>query len=331
MQRRDADLDGVQEFFLHNGILQAVVRDDGDAAVIELDSYSLRHNFGDTLAGARSTTTARLALGEHAQAQSGGIASAHDRVRFKHAISPADIEPDTRARALFLDTWAADPAGPGEAPRYQRDPASERHGRGLQGAPCRRAQLQKRISLSDNRLTVRYSFGAALTGRFETQINLAMPSCDGFLGRYVHEGRIPGGFGQPIELASLTTLALEDGVLGGTLEVLCSPPARLIGAAASHRFAVRGRLREDHAGGHAGSVLGGRRRHDRAGRGARGPARVAGAVVQLTSPAAALVRKQPRWLRCDAGIPPKETSPGAIAEPECRRQPRPVHLPARTR
>jgi hypothetical protein len=90
-------------------------------------------------------------------------------------------------------------------------------------------QLQKRISLNDNRLTIRYSFGAALTGRFDTQINLAMPSADGFLGRYVHEGSIPGGFGQPIELASVTTLALEDGVLGGTLEVLCSPPARLTG------------------------------------------------------------------------------------------------------
>jgi hypothetical protein len=54
-----------------------------------------------------------------------------------------------------------------------------------------------------------------------------MPSADGFLGRYVHEGSIPGGFGQPLELPSMTTLALEDGVLGGTLQALCSPPARL--------------------------------------------------------------------------------------------------------
>ena len=84
-----------------------------------------------------------------------------------------------------------------------------------------------RISLADNRLTVRYRFVAALTGRFETQLNLAMPSCDGFLGRYVHEGRIPGGFGESIELDSLTTFALEDGVLGGVVQVLCSPPARL--------------------------------------------------------------------------------------------------------
>ncbi len=228
VQRLDADLDGVQEVFLRNDVLQAIVREDGDAAVIELDAYSLRHNFGDALARREEHYYRKLSLGDQAQAQSGGIASAHDRVRLKHAISPADMEPDTRARALFLDTWAADPAGPGEAPRYQRDPASERMAVVFK-ATLPQGQLQKRISLNDNRLTIRYSFGAALTGRFDTQINLAMPSADGFLGRYVHEGSIPGGFGQPIELASVTTLALEDGVLGGTLEVLCSPPARLTG------------------------------------------------------------------------------------------------------
>jgi hypothetical protein len=228
VERHDLDLDGIQEIFLRNDVLQAVLREDGDAAVIELDSYSLNHNFGDTLARREEHYYRKLALGEQAQAQSGGIASAHDRVRLKHAISPSDVESDTRARSLFLDAWAADPAGPGEPPRYQRDPASD----GIAAvfhAALPQGPMQKRVSLNDNRLTVRYSFGAALTGRFDTQINVAMPSADGFLGRYVHEGSIPGGFGQPIELASVTTLALEDGVLGGTLEVLCSPPARLTG------------------------------------------------------------------------------------------------------
>jgi alpha-amylase/alpha-mannosidase (GH57 family) len=226
VERRDADLDGVQEIFLHNDVLQAVVREDGEASVIELDSYSLHHNFGDTLARREEHYYRKLTLGDQAEAQSGGIASAHDRVRLKHAISPSDVEPDTRARSLFLDAWAADPAGPGEAPHYQRDQASEGVAAAFR-ANLPQGPLHKRISLDDNRLTVRYQFGAALTGRFDTQLNLAMPSCDGFLGRYVHEGSIPGGFGQPIELASMTTLALEDGVLGGTLEVLCSPPARL--------------------------------------------------------------------------------------------------------
>ncbi|HYW90501.1 MAG TPA: alpha-amylase/4-alpha-glucanotransferase domain-containing protein, partial [Chloroflexota bacterium] len=50
LQRLDADLDGVPEIFLHNHLLQAVVRENADGAVIELDSYSLEHNFGDTLA-----------------------------------------------------------------------------------------------------------------------------------------------------------------------------------------------------------------------------------------------------------------------------------------
>src|SRR5262249_4431012 len=49
-QRLDADLDGLQEIFLHNHLLQAVVREDSNAALIELDAYSLSHNFGDTLA-----------------------------------------------------------------------------------------------------------------------------------------------------------------------------------------------------------------------------------------------------------------------------------------
>jgi len=220
LQRLDADLDGVPEIFLHNHLLQAVVREDADATVIELDSYSLQHNFGDTLAKREEHYYRKLTLGEQAHAQSGGIASAHDRVRLKHAISPQD--------ALFLDTWAADPAGPGEGPHYQRDSTSEGIAVDFR-AHLPQGLLHKRISLRDNRITVSYRFAAALTGRFDTQLNIAMPSADGFLGRYVHEGNIPGGFGQPIELPSLTALALEDAVLGGTLEVLCSPPARISG------------------------------------------------------------------------------------------------------
>src|SRR6476620_4149521 len=42
-EERDLDLDGRAEIFLQNGILQAVVRDDEHAAIVELDSYSLGH------------------------------------------------------------------------------------------------------------------------------------------------------------------------------------------------------------------------------------------------------------------------------------------------
>jgi 4-alpha-glucanotransferase len=229
IEQRDLDLDGVQETFMQNGILQAVVRNDADAAVVELDAYSLRHNFGDTLRKRDEHYYRRLATGESAHAQSGGIASAHDRVRLKHAISAADVEPDQRPRALFIDSWAADPSAPGLMPRYELasvtpDGISLAFRARLPDGP-----LSKQISLSHNRITVRYRAQAALTGRFDTQINLAMPSCDGALGRYVHEGRIPGGFGQPLELESVTTLALEDAVLGGAVQLLCSPPARLTG------------------------------------------------------------------------------------------------------
>ncbi len=76
-----------------------------DAAVIELDSYSLRHNFGDTLRRREEHYYRKMHVGEHQHFQGEGIASAHDRVSFKHAIAPADIDPDTRPRGLFLDQW----------------------------------------------------------------------------------------------------------------------------------------------------------------------------------------------------------------------------------
>ena len=226
VERRDADVDGVEEIFLQNGILQAVVRCDADAAIIELDSYSLQHNFGDTLCRREEHYYRKLSHAEHAHAQSGGIASAHDRVRLKHDITATDVTPDARPRALMLDAWAADPSSPGEPPHYRPAPGADGVAAAFR-AELLQGILHKEISLYDNRLTVRYRFATPVTGRFDTQLNLAMPSCDGFLGRYVHEGNIPGGLGEALELEAVTTLALEDGVLGGSVEVLCSPPARV--------------------------------------------------------------------------------------------------------
>lgn len=229
VEQRDLDLDGVPELFLHNGVLQTIVRADQDASVVELDFYPLRHNFGDTLMKREEHYYRKLSHAEQGQAaQSSGIASAHDRVRLKHAISPADLEPDTRPRALFIDTWHPDGGTPGQAPAYVPLAGA----RGIAAAFTARMQdgaIDKQISLSDTRVTVRYRFAPKLTGTFETQLNLAMPSCDGYLGRYVHEGQIPGGFGSALELESATTLILEDGVLEGSVELLCSPPARIAG------------------------------------------------------------------------------------------------------
>jgi 4-alpha-glucanotransferase len=51
-----------------------------------------------------------------------------------------------------------------------------------------------------------------------------MPSCDGFLGRYVVNGEVSGGFGQPCAWQNITTLALEDGVLGGKVVLTTDRP-----------------------------------------------------------------------------------------------------------
>jgi alpha-amylase/alpha-mannosidase (GH57 family) len=221
----DLDLDGTQEIFLHNEILQAVIRTDRDAAVLELDSYSLRHNFGDTLQRREEHYYRRMHLGEQQHAQHEGIASAHDRVSFKHPIELADIEPDVRPRALFQDRCRL--AGVWHLPQYMPLGISAGEAHASFRGPCGPAVVGKHVSLSDNRLTVRYEIDVPTDGEFETELNVAMPSCDGFLGRYVYEGRIPGGFGQPLELPGVTTLALEDQVMGGTLEVLCSEPVSL--------------------------------------------------------------------------------------------------------
>ena len=209
----DLDLDGCDEFFFGNEALKAVIRDDGLGAIHELDAYRLRHNFGDTLARRaehyyRKIRDHRAAEGEH---HGGGIASAHDRVNFRHPVAPEDLEPDTVARALFVDRQN------GQTVRYQR-PA-------VQGA---RAELSadgigKTISIDGNRLSVAYKVGAA-AAPLQTEVNLAMPSCDGFLGRYVLNGEMPSGFGQPYTWEGITALTLEDGVLGGKVVLMMDRP-----------------------------------------------------------------------------------------------------------
>lgn len=200
----DLDLDGCDEFFVGNDVLQAVIRDDGLGAIHELDAYRLRHNFGDTLARRpehyyRKIRDDGAAQGEH---NGEGIASAHDRVNFRHPISAEDLDPDPVARVLFVDRQNGQPV------RYHRP--------SVQGA---RAELSangigKTISIDGNRLSVEYKLDAA-AAPLQTEINLAMPSCGGFLGRYVVNGKVPGGFGQPYTWENITSLALEDGVLGG--------------------------------------------------------------------------------------------------------------------
>lgn len=222
----DLDLDGVPELFMRNDNVQAVVRCDADAAIVELDAYRLRHNFGDTLRRRDEHYYRRMHLGEQAHARHEGIASAHDRVSFKHHIVPADLQPDERPRASFLDRIGLN--GQWHSPVYRAQHLTQGEARFT--AQLHGMHLAKRYQVRDERVLVHYEFRIDSDAQLESQLNLAMPSCDGVLGRYVFEGRVLGGFGQPLVLPAVSALRLEDGVLGGTLELLATAPMQLTGA-----------------------------------------------------------------------------------------------------
>lgn len=209
----DLDLDGRDEIFLNSGTLQAVVRDDGLGAIHELDFYVLRQNFGDTLARRTEHYYRRIREGGHGGHSGDGIASAHDRVNFKHPVTPEDLTPDAYPRAMFLDRVEGQP----QPIRYVLLTASptalELAGPGL----------LKKISVKGSTLTVEYRLERDLAG-FVTEINLAMPSCDGFLGRYIVNGEVPGGFGQVFNWEGIRSLMLEDGVLGGKVTLASDAP-----------------------------------------------------------------------------------------------------------
>ena len=209
LQAADIDLDGCTEFFAHSAELQVVVRDDGLAAAHELSSYRLAHNFGDSLRRYHEHYHDRIAGGprEH---QGEGIASAHDIVRFKHPVEAADIMPDTLPRALFID-------------RLDAAPLTDYGSASTADLRFARPGISKHYTIEGDTLTVCWRFVALAGHRFSTVLNLAMPSCDGFLGRYVlADGSIPAGFGQPLDLDEASCLILEDGVLGGRLKLQAS-------------------------------------------------------------------------------------------------------------
>jgi hypothetical protein len=215
-------LDGHDEIFLNSGKLQAVVRDDGLGAIHELDFYALRQNFGDTLARRTEHYYRKIREGGDSEHSGDGIASAHDRVNFKHPVSPEDLTPDAYPRAMFLDRIKEQPQPLRYALRAASANAVDLAGPGL----------TKKISVKGNALTVEYRLERESAG-FETEINLAMPSCDGFLGRYVVNGEVPGGFGQAFNWEGIRSLTLEDGVLGGKVTLTTGEPASV--SAAPHK------------------------------------------------------------------------------------------------
>ena len=220
----DPDFDGVRELFLGNADVQAVVKLDAHAALCELDAYGLAHNFGDVLTQRAEHYYRKLNVAPVAAEEGAGIASAHDRVAFKDAIGPADVAPDARPRRLFADAWH----------RLDGETAWPQYAAGAFKAPLMNAvftspldggEISKTITLAGRTLQVAYRLRNVPGGRFSVELNLAMPSCDGYTGRYIlADGSIPCGFGQALDLAVSQRLTLDDRVLGGSLVLSASRP-----------------------------------------------------------------------------------------------------------
>lgn len=213
----DLDFDGKTEIFAHTPGLQLVIRDDGLGSAHELSSYPLSHNFGDTLRRYHEHYHDKIAGGPSSQHHGDGIASAHDIVRFKHPVTPEDIVPDTLPRALWLDELD----GTGLDDYTLADQATLRF---------ERSGVTKTYALAGSTAIVTWQLQGLAGHRFTTRINLAMPSCDGFLGRYVlADGTIPSGFGQSLNLPEASSLTLEDGVLGSRVKLQTSILAEING------------------------------------------------------------------------------------------------------
>jgi len=218
----DTDLDGINEIYLQNGQLQTVIKLNAHAGLCELDAYTLKHNFADTLT--RQTEHYHRKIQPELRQESihhqPGIASAHDRISFKHVISQADLQPDTHPQHLFIDhlngdllTYRQLPVDDGQTVCFQST-----HGEIV---------INKQIRLKHNQLIVTYGCEGDVDSRenlrMQTEINLAMPSCDGPGGRYRQQKRNLAGFGLPLEIDDLESITLEDDTLKGSVILHATP------------------------------------------------------------------------------------------------------------
>ena len=216
----DIDHDGCDELFMHTPRVQAILKLDGEAAICELDAYDIGQNFGDTLRRHAEHYHARAFESHAGNGQKGdGIASAHDRFRSKDEIAPADVKPDARARTLFYDTWTgpqgASPIVSYEASAVDVQRREEADATQLFVAQVDGLTVQKRISIRDAKVIVDYRLAATAPGTFEVALDVAMPCCDGFAGRFIHAGRILGGFGSPHAIDNAEEIVLDDRYLDG--------------------------------------------------------------------------------------------------------------------
>lgn len=221
----DLDLDGDDEIFLQNGILQAVIRQDGSAALCEFDAYRLNHNFADTLSMPHEHYHRKVHAHPSAEHQGEGIANPHERVSLKHEITPQDLVIDEKQKLMFMDAWIG-----GETVSHPNYVCNTRGGRTRREefeAPLGAGRIGKTLVLEKSKLKVVYQLDGIGEGRLRITVNLTMPSCDGPAGRFRSGEEILGGFGQPLHLEAMQQLWLEDAVLGGKLNLSVSHPVTL--------------------------------------------------------------------------------------------------------
>lgn len=209
--KEDTDLDGVEEIYLNNRMLQVISKLDGTASICEFDAYKLKHNFGDTLRRQEEHYYRKIKCDiPNLQRQSeSGIASAHDRLSFKHQINSADLEGGMNAQTLFIESIND------HSMIYQLESKQD---------SCIKFQtefngykINKKIELIENQLLITYTSKSRIEANLKTELNLAMPSCDGVGGKYVIDELVLGGFGQRIDLMGFTNILLEDSTLRGKL------------------------------------------------------------------------------------------------------------------
>ena len=224
-QQIDLDNDGIEELFLRAGVLQAVVKLDGSASFVELDAYALAQNFGDTLRRHAEHYHRKALEAQRAHPGGEGIASAHDRVRAKHAIAPEDLATDAHGRSSFRDAWVDASGHEYPLANYELLPAGPVEPAASFRGQCGPGRIEKLVLVQGSRVTVTWFLQGLADGTFRTELNLAMPSCDGPAGRYLLRGEIAGGFGQPLDVEGVNELVLDDQFMGGAVAILASRPA----------------------------------------------------------------------------------------------------------
>jgi 4-alpha-glucanotransferase/alpha-amylase len=223
--RSDLDLDGVEEVMLANPELVLGIKLDGLGGIHELDFRQLSHNFGDSLRRYTQAYFSKYIKAPGSEKTQQGITSAHDRFTLKHEISPQDLEPDAMPRSILVDYRVTENGTRTVVSTYALVSAEEIGPEAHFMAQAEGWQIDKRIRLNRESIETHYRFSGENHEQFEVELNLSMPSCDGYSGRYIlQNGEMPCGFGQPLDLSGCTRVTLDDRALAGGIGIETSAP-----------------------------------------------------------------------------------------------------------